>query len=105
MNNFELFSLFSTALLFFIGVFTLDAGRKPCSRLRWAGPEALCTGANGKAVPKEASLLAVVINVMFVAVMLFYGYAVLRDELDARNKVTAEGLVQLQVVAPYSLCS
>ena len=60
-------------------------------------------GANGKAVPKEASILAVVINVMFIGVMLFYGYAVLREEIDARNKANAEGLVQQRVVVHCSL--
>jgi hypothetical protein len=60
-------------------------------------------GANGKAVRKEASVLAVVINVVFLGVMLFYGFAVLREELDARNKATPERLVPQRVVVHCSL--
>ncbi len=52
----------------------------------------LYTGANGKAIPKEASILAVVINLIFVGAMLLYGYAVVREELDSSKKATAMAL-------------
>ena len=92
MNNFELLSLFSTSLLFFTGVFTLDGGRRACSHRRWTRPDLCFTGANGKALPKEASILAVFINLIFVGAMLFYGYAVVREELDSSKKATAKAL-------------
>ena len=45
-------------------------------------------GSSGTATPKVSSFLAVIINFLFGLVVLFYGYGVIREELDNRKQPT-----------------
>ena len=87
MNNFELLSLFSTALLFFIGVFTLDAGRvRPLEPHISPLASVNDVRLERRAIPAVSSILAVIINLVFIMVILYYGYGVRREELAYRNQ-------------------